>query len=163
MDNTKPASPESFAARGGAWVIAQFALLLLILIAGPAFGIGWAKTSSACRWTGILFIAAGAWFGLAGVRDLGGNRTPFPRPLADGYLVQTGIYRWVRHPLYAALIWLGFGWSLIFGSMTGAAIAIVQAVFLDAKARREERWLGEKFGGYAAWSKEVKRFIPGVY
>lgn len=163
MDKTKPPPPESFASRGGAWVIAQFVLMLLILITGPALGMGWAMTSTACRWTGILFIAAGAWLGLAGVRDLGRNRTPFPKPLADGHLVQAGVYRLVRHPLYAALIWLGLGWSLVFGSPTGAAIAIVQAVFLDAKARREERWLGEKFSGHAAWSKEVKRFVPGVY
>jgi protein-S-isoprenylcysteine O-methyltransferase Ste14 len=41
--------------------------------------------------------------------------------------------------------------------------ALVLALFLDAKARREERWLRRQFPDYADYELKVRRFIPGVY
>lgn len=144
-------------------MIVQFALMIAVVIVPLVHGKGWSHTPLAMRLAGILLILAGAWCGMAGFRDLGRNRTPFPKPPDDGHLVQTGIYALIRHPLYAALIWLGFGWSLIFGSAAGLVVAAIHAVFFDAKARCEERWLREKYPAYGAWSKRVKRFIPWIY
>jgi protein-S-isoprenylcysteine O-methyltransferase Ste14 len=35
--------------------------------------------------------------------------------------------------------------------------------FLDAKARREEEWLRERFPEYRGYEASVKRFVPGIY
>ena len=35
--------------------------------------------------------------------------------------------------------------------------------FFDAKARREEKWLREKFSEYGEYESRVKRFIPRIY
>jgi protein-S-isoprenylcysteine O-methyltransferase Ste14 len=35
--------------------------------------------------------------------------------------------------------------------------------FFDLKARREERWLRERFADYDDYARRVKRFIPGFY
>jgi protein-S-isoprenylcysteine O-methyltransferase Ste14 len=42
-------------------------------------------------------------------------------------------------------------------------LALLQAVLLDAKARREERWLREKFPDYDRYAEKVCRLIPGLY
>jgi protein-S-isoprenylcysteine O-methyltransferase Ste14 len=41
--------------------------------------------------------------------------------------------------------------------------AIILLVFFDIKSRREERWLSEKFSGYAAYQKRVRKLIPLLY
>jgi protein-S-isoprenylcysteine O-methyltransferase Ste14 len=148
-----------FASRGGMWVVAQWILMVAILFSGPMGGDsdespGWS------RWAGIILLATGAWIGVAGMRELGNSRTPFPKPLENARLVQSGIYALVRHPLYAALIWLGMGWALVFHSPVTAVLAVLQGVFLLTKARREEKWLMEKFPEYGDYSRRVRRFLP---
>jgi protein-S-isoprenylcysteine O-methyltransferase Ste14 len=41
--------------------------------------------------------------------------------------------------------------------------AVVIAVFLNAKASQEERWLRDKFSEYANYQKRVSRLIPWVW
>ena len=108
-------------------------------------------------------IGVGAWFGIAGVRALGRNRTAYPRPLADSSLVQHGVYGVVRHPLYTSIVFAMAGWALAWSSGAALAASLVLTVLLDAKARREERWLFERFPGYAAYAARVKRLLPWIY
>ena len=55
------------------------------------------------------------------------------------------------------------GWACLWASAGGAALALAQAVFLDAKARREECWLREKFPDYGRYAAKVQRLIPWIY
>lgn len=148
-------------ARGGIWVVAQFALMIAGLAAGPIWRAQWHGWRTLAA--GILFLLIGAWLGLRGKRDLGLNRTPFPQPKDDGQLITSGIYARLRHPLYASVIALGFAWALLWRSWPALGLAAAQILFFDAKARREERWLRELFPDYAAYARRVKRFIPGLY
>ena len=86
-----------------------------------------------------------------------------PRPRADGRLIDTGIYARLRHPIYAGMIFASFGWSVLTGSIGAFVAAFVLAVFLDAKARREEMWLLERYDAYAEYRRRSKRFLPGIY
>jgi protein-S-isoprenylcysteine O-methyltransferase Ste14 len=52
---------------------------------------------------------------------------------------------------------------LIWGSGLALVLAAVLAVFLDAKARREEAWLKEVYPEYTIYAQQVKRLVPGVY
>jgi protein-S-isoprenylcysteine O-methyltransferase Ste14 len=162
--NQRPNSNDphpSFFKKGGGWVLAQFSIMAAWLVLTP---IGHTVTSSPWLWIpAISLIGSGAAAGIAGTLVLGRNRTPFPKPRTDSHLVQTGIYALVRHPLYASLIALSLGWASLWGSGLGAALAVVQALFLDAKAQREERWLHQQFPEYAVYAAKVKRFIPWVY
>ena len=149
------------AARGGIWVVAQFALMIAGLAAGPIWRASWNGWPTFAA--GLVFLLIGAWLGLRGKRDLGLNRTPFPQPKDDGQLITSGLYARLRHPLYASVIALGFAWALLWRSWPALGLAAVQILFFDAKARREERWLRARFPGYAAYVRRVKRFIPGLY
>ena len=152
------AATNKFLARGGAWVVVQFALMIAMIVLGLVFPGDWT------RWpvigVGLVLLTAGGWFGIAGVKLLGRNRTPFPQPRDDSELVQHGIYARVRHPLYTSVMLASLGWALIWQSWPAFLLALVLIPFFHAKARREERWLREKFPGYREYEKRVPRFLP---
>jgi protein-S-isoprenylcysteine O-methyltransferase Ste14 len=150
-----------FFERGGGWVIGQFTLLSAVAGLGLA-GHGEPKPL-ALALGGWVFLAASALCGLAGALALGRNLTPFPRPAARAQLVQRGIYGWIRHPLYTAVICAATGWSLLRASWPALAVSLALAVFLDAKARHEERWLRQQFPDYARYEQRVRRFLPCIY
>jgi protein-S-isoprenylcysteine O-methyltransferase Ste14 len=132
------------------------ALALAPLLRGP-----WSSLVSLIA--GIVLLAFGGWLGVAGVRALGRNRTPYPRPLENSTLVQHGVYGLVRHPLYSSVILVSAGWALLWASGTALLVSLALAILLDAKARREERWLREKFPEYAAYAGRVRRLLPWIY
>ena len=150
-----------FLDKGGLWVLAQNLLTLAVLAVGPIHG------NRTWHWAwlalGVLLFAIGAVFGITGVRALGRSRTPYPKPIHDAPLVQSGVYRIVRHPLYSSLIFLSVGWSLFWSSWITLWASLGLAVVLDAKSRREERWLQEKFTDYHSYRQRVRRFIPWIY
>lgn len=78
-------------------------------------------------------------------------------------LVEEGLYRWSRNPIYAGvLVWLG-GMLLVAPSVPGAVLALASLVAVEVQARLEERHLlalhGERYLAYAA---RVGRFFPGI-
>ena len=150
-----------FMAKGGHWVVAQFICMPAVLFAGPASGRLQAFMPALV--VAALLIAAGAIVGIAGVRDLGRNRSVYPAPLAAGELVRHGIYRILRHPLYASLMYLGFGWALLWTSWLTAGLAALMTATLYFKARREEVFLRCKYRDYDEYAGRVKRFVPWVW
>ena len=58
---------------------------------------------------GILIIIIAFIIMLVSIKDLGRNLSPFPRPINNSNLVTTGIYRFMRHPMYYSLIIISFG------------------------------------------------------
>jgi protein-S-isoprenylcysteine O-methyltransferase Ste14 len=98
-----------------------------------------------------------------GLIDLGKNLTPLPYPIEDGKLVQTGIYRIVRHPLYSGGIFAALGWTIFQFSLSHLIATAILLIFFDIKANREETWLSEKYPDYSEYRQRVKKLIPGIY
>ena len=124
----------------------------------PQDVIGWLRFLS-----GLAAIAAGGWLLLRGFVDLGESLTPMPRPRSDARLIESGVYRRLRHPIYAGLMLGGLGWAALTASLPAFLVGLLLALFLDAKARREEAWLLERYAGYADYRNRSKRFLPGIY
>lgn len=79
-------------------------------------------------------------------------------------LVVTGAYRFIRHPLYASLIFLTWGVFFKDLSVLGILLSIVASTFLFATAKAEESENTAKFGGaYEEYSKSTRMFIPYVF
>jgi protein-S-isoprenylcysteine O-methyltransferase Ste14 len=150
-----------FIERGGLWVLGQSALLCAVITAGPLWHRQWQCFPVTLAGLGLFGVAAGC--GFAGAISLGRNLTPFPKPPAGARLVQTGIYRLIRHPLYTAVFCGSVGWSLAWQSWPALLAALALAPLFDAKARREERWLRQQFPEYAAYERRVRRFVPWIY
>jgi len=148
----------TFAARGGVWVVVQSVLMLAVILLGVVFpGDGTRTTVSA---VGALLFAIGGYFGIAGVMVLGKNRTPYPQPRAGSELIQHGIYSRVRHPLYTSVMLASLGWALIWQSVAAFIAGLTLIPFFYAKAIQEERWLRQTFSGYADYVRRVPRFLP---
>ena len=151
----------AFFQRGGGWVLGQFVFMLAVAALGIITRD--ASKSRLCLPGGLVFFAASAICGGAGLVSLGRNLTPFPKPAAGARLVQRGIYGLIRHPLYTAVICGAMGWWLFWQSRLALAASLVLAIYLDAKARHEERWLRQHFPDYANYQRRVKRFVPWIY
>jgi protein-S-isoprenylcysteine O-methyltransferase Ste14 len=80
-------------------------------------------------------------------------------------LVTAGAYRFIRHPLYAsllALVWCAYLKDPL--AISGIALALGASGFLIATAVAEERENLTSFGGgYAAYMKRTRRFVPFVF
>ncbi len=150
-----------FVQRGGWWVVGQFLLLLAIAILDIT---GHAAVKPLPIFIcGLVLIVAATLCSLAGLLALGRNLTPFPKPSAKTELVQHGIYALIRHPLYTSVFCAAVGSALIFHSWPALVASLMLGVFLDAKARHEERWLRQQFPEYAGYERRVRRFIPWIY
>lgn len=146
--------------RGEGWVIAQFIILAIIALIPPDLA-GLPALPEWCRPLGVAVGLLGGGIGVAGLLGLGSNLTPFPRPKDDATLVETGVYAIVRHPIYAGLFVATVGYALLRASLPTLLLSLALGVFFDQKARREERWLEQKFPQYAAYQQKVRgRILP---
>ena len=84
-----------------------------------------------------------------------------PAPREDGYLVTSGVYRWLRHPIYTAIVILVIGLFLRKPTAIVAAATVLVILFLVVKARFEERLLAERYPDYVAYKTETFGVIPG--
>lgn len=153
-------------ARGEWYVVIQFVIFGLIAL-GPRNlpdSDGWpAPFDTIGIFLGLGFGFLGGLLGLAGVFSLGTNVTAVPYPKDNAYLVQSGAYKFVRHPIYSGIILAGIGFAFVVNGTLTFLYVLVLFVFFDIKSRREERWLAEKFSDYSSYQKQVKKLIPFIY
>ena len=144
---------------GTVLVALQFALIgALAVLALPAFLRGHAPAGA---W---VLAAAGALLGLWALScNRPGNFNIRPTPREGGRLVQQGPYRWIRHPMYTAVMACGLACAWAGSSLWGwPGLAVLVAV-LATKARFEERWMLAGHPGYAAYRTRTWRFLPGIF
>lgn len=136
----------------------QFGLIALLALL--PYGSLWARDQFVML-TGFVAIFAGAAIALVAIAGLGRTLTASPVPKQGGELVTTGIYAWVRHPIYTGLIIAAIGLASIGASPghLGAAVALV--VLFMIKSRLEERMLLAQYRGYAPYAARVGRLVPG--
>jgi protein-S-isoprenylcysteine O-methyltransferase Ste14 len=103
---------------------------------------------------GWIVAAAGLVLAIWAGRTMGRSLSAFPRPPRDAELVETGPFRWLRHPIYVGFVLFFAGLSLVF-SVYALALTGLLALFWLAKARREERYLLERFPGYADYRRRT--------
>jgi protein-S-isoprenylcysteine O-methyltransferase Ste14 len=110
-----------------------------------------------------------SWFLLAGSLFLaaGSIALYFKRAEPDGSfenstrLIETGIYRFIRHPMYGSLMLLGLGIYLKRATALTSLLAAAVVLALLLTALIEEGEMKARFGeAYAAYKKRTKRFIP---
>ena len=79
-------------------------------------------------------------------------------------LVTSGIFKHIRHPMYASLLALAWGAFFQEPAWLGGVIAGLSSIFLLLTAKSDERECLAYFGeSYAAYMKKTRGFIPHVY
>ena len=93
---------------------------------------------------------------LIAIKDLGRNLSPFPRPINNSNLVTSGIYRFMRHPMYYSLIFISFGVFITKLSIYYLFLSISLVLIIKSKIALEEQYLNNKFKNYLLYKNEVK-------
>lgn len=137
-------------------MLAQFVLIGAVALLP---GHHWEVTA---RHLGIAIatIAIALVLGLWAARWLGKGLTPLPLPNGRVDLVTSGPYRWMRHPMYAAVILGMAGVAVRSGSWWSAAAWFGLVILLTIKSRWEERHLEAEFPGYPDYRRRTGRFLP---
>ena len=105
---------------------------------------------------GFFFIIISTIVILISIKDLGSNLSPFPRPLVNGNLTTSGIYSFIRHPMYYSLILISFGFFLSKLSFYHLCLTISLALIIKFKIILEEEFLNKKFKNYFIYTDKVK-------
>jgi protein-S-isoprenylcysteine O-methyltransferase Ste14 len=151
---------------GELWVLVQIILLGAILLVPSKIGFLPSFPESLeplLLVVGILIAGLGLLLVAFSGLFLGGNLTIFPRPKSGGALVQSGVYAFVRHPMYGGVLLCALGWSLFRASIPALLITLILAIFFDRKAAREEIWLTEAYPDYPEYKRRVRKLIPFIY
>jgi protein-S-isoprenylcysteine O-methyltransferase Ste14 len=149
--------------------------LLGMVLQGIGFGIAWGVRRSLVpeAWTAspgslartgtvAALLIASLWLVFAAVQKLGKQWSLTARVLESHRLVTEGPYRFVRHPIYTAML----GLLLATGVAMSRGPAILAAVVIYILGTRlrigvEERLLRDAFGPeYDAYARRVGGFIP---
>lgn len=152
--------------RGEWYVTIQFLLFILIFLVPLAlpklvdWSSPWAEIGVGL---GFILLGAGGLLAMAGVLSLGSSLTAVPYPKDEATMVESGAYRFVRHPIYSGIILGSIGWGFLTNSFLALLLALVLFLFFDIKSRREEKWLVEKYENYQDYQQRVHKLIPRIY
>ena len=105
---------------------------------------------------GFLLIIISTIVMLISIKDLGSNLSPFPRPIVNGNLTTSGIYSFIRHPMYYSLILISFGFFITKLSFYHLCLTISLALIIKFKIILEEKYLNKKFKNYFIYTDKVK-------
>ncbi len=92
-----------------------------------------------------------------------GNFNIRPELKRGARLITNGPYRWIRHPMYSAML-LGMA-AFVIADTSAARLALYFAliVVLAIKASREEGYLRAAFPEYATYAARTRRFVPMIW
>jgi protein-S-isoprenylcysteine O-methyltransferase Ste14 len=82
----------------------------------------------------------------------------------DQKVISTGVYGFVRHPMYLGGIMLFLGAPMLLGSIYGIIVGIFLSIIFVARIIGEERMLIVELDGYPDYKDKVKyRLIPYIW
>lgn len=103
---------------------------------------------------GVLIVA---------ILQLKTNLTAFPSPKAGGQLVEQGLFRYVRHPIYTGIIVLSFSLSFYSGSYWRLIVSVLLLMLFYFKSSYEEQQLTKTYPNYPNYKSRTGRFFPNIF
>ncbi len=110
---------------------------------------------------GIILVAIGFFIGFAASGAFRRNKTPVNPYQETTALVNTGVYRYTRNPLYVTMaLWL-IGIGLLVNSLWTVLMVIPPVLIVHyGVILREEKYLEQKFGAaYTDYKSKVRRWL----
>jgi protein-S-isoprenylcysteine O-methyltransferase Ste14 len=125
----------------------------------------WAALPPALAWLGLALFAAG-WALVMRALETNAFATMVVRHQTErGHtVVDWGVYRIVRHPMYAGLLGVLLGVPLWLRSPVGLLGALLPIGLLALRIVLEERMLRQALPAYAEYAARVRsRIVPGLW
>lgn len=136
---------------------------ILVLLPVPGLRTRFLPESKAVVVLGLIlqisFFALAIW-----ARELlGRNWSGAVTTKVDHELVRSGPYRFVRHPIYTAMLGVYLSTALVSGEIRGIAGVTIACLAYWRKIRMEEAYLGARFGpAYESYRNDTRALIPGL-
>lgn len=105
----------------------------------------------------FLILSVFVWIQAAVISKLDEN-------IKKNVLVTSGIYAWVRNPIYSAFMMLCTGVLLVVGNVWFIGLPILYWLWMTVLMKHtEEKWLLKKYGDeYSTYCKKVNRCWPWI-
>lgn len=110
---------------------------------------------------GSILFALGMFVVLIAIIQLNKNLTVFPTPKKNSNLVSTGLYKYIRHPIYTGIILVTIGFGFYSDSVYRLMVGLLLFVLFYFKSKYEEEKLKKVFPEYSDYMKTTGRFFPG--
>lgn len=120
------------------------------------------RARAGAGWLGSALLAAAIWLFWRSHRDLGANWSPSLEIGAQHSLVTRGIYRRIRHPMYASQWVWGLAQALLLPNwIAGWASLVTFLPLYLSRVPNEERMMRDHFGAaYAEYCAQTGRIVP---
>jgi protein-S-isoprenylcysteine O-methyltransferase Ste14 len=109
---------------------------------------------------GLFFGVIGIIISLVSLLALNKNLSAFPTPKQSAELIQSGIYKYIRHPIYSGILFFTFGFSIYSENTLRLLIFFTLLILFRFKAAYEEKLLQNKFSNYDVYKKTTGMFLP---
>lgn len=134
----------------------------LIYIFSPFFDFADYTLSRWTGWLGAAIFAAAIWLLWRSHADLGRSWTPTLGIRENHHLVTEGVFRSIRHPMYAAHLLWGIATPLMLHNwIAGFAFLLLSSVQYVTRVGAEEQMMVEQFGEeYERYMERTGRIVP---
>ncbi|HEY3388326.1 MAG TPA: protein-S-isoprenylcysteine O-methyltransferase, partial [Prolixibacteraceae bacterium] len=117
------------------------------------------------KWFGFpatMLFGFGIWLFFRAHADLGKYWSPGLEIKEDHQLIVTGVFKWVRHPMYAAFVAIAVSQVFMLQNwIVGPAFLVLAIPFYLHRVQREERQLIRHFGDdYRAYMADTNALFP---
>lgn len=109
---------------------------------------------------GLLVAILGTLMLMIALLQLNTYLSPFPTPKPGARLQSQGLYKYIRHPIYAGILWAVFGGSLYLESGYKLLVSSALLILFYRKTKYEEKRLMQAYPDYVAYRKTAGRFLP---
>jgi protein-S-isoprenylcysteine O-methyltransferase Ste14 len=137
----------------------------LIWVVSPVFSFAEYSLRPWPFGAGFLCIVGGLWWFYRSHSDLGTYWSVTLELRENHQLITQGVYRNVRHPMYAALFLYSIGQALMLPNwIAGPSYFVAFAIVFALRIGAEERMMLETFGKeYASYMARTKLLVPGIW
>lgn len=112
---------------------------------------------------GTLAIVSGCFINITGRFNLGSNWANHIKIYDEHTLVQKGMYKIVRHPLYASIMLMFYGTCLVYRNiLCFFAVTFIFIPFMYYRAKQEETLLIQAFPEYKDYKRRTGMFFPKI-
>ncbi|MBN8554802.1 MAG: isoprenylcysteine carboxylmethyltransferase family protein [Deltaproteobacteria bacterium] len=130
----------------------------------PSISIGkFFEPSILVSLVGVFVTTIGMFIFISAKRTLGKHYSPCFDSYVPSAIVESGIYSFIRHPIYSANIVILSGFVLATGSLIIAFNALVLAIYYVDAAIREEAKLAQSFVNYRYYQQRTHMFWPRIF
>ena len=114
---------------------------------------------------GLLLIIPTLWLFYRSHKDLGTNWSVSLEIREGHHVVDTGVYKYIRHPMYTAIwLWCIVQALLLNNYIAGLSGLVCFGLLYFLRIKKEERMMLQEFGkAYEDYVKRTKRIIPFIY